>query len=117
MTRKHKMLDEENLSTLVNEIVSRLVMMDEDFEYEFDVPGRAARLGIVGGAKQSKFQITPIDTSNKPPVNKPARTFLILNGPQIEVAGGMFPNPILISEHQPHIEMYYWLQAEPWAPD
>ena len=111
------MLDEDNLSTLLNENMSRLLMMDEDFEYEFDVPGREARLGIVGGAKQSEFLITPIDTSNDQPVEKPARTFLIRSGPPIEIAGKTSPNTVEISEHEPRIEMSYWLQAEPWDPD
>lgn len=110
------MLDEQNLDNLVNEIMSRLLMMDGDFEHEFNVPGRKARLGIVGGAKQSELQITPIDTSNDPPSEKPPKRFLFQSGEPIEIAGKKCPTTIVISEDEPRIEMYYWLQSEPWNP-
>jgi hypothetical protein len=53
-------VEEHVLEKLFPEVVARLCMMDEDFEYEVKVPRPEYFLSIAGGGKNPEFALTPV---------------------------------------------------------
>ena len=109
------MLDDHTLEQLIPEIYSRLTMMAEEFEYEIEVPGKNALLGIVGGGKESEFRLVPIVLEGTSRRELPAKTFTHRNEGTIELAGQVHPHTKVVSVDQPEVEMYEWLRSDPWA--
>jgi hypothetical protein len=109
------MLDDQSLGKLVSEIYSRLTVMEEEFDYEIEVPGRNALLGVVGGGKQSDFRLVPILQEGNSRKELPGKTFTHRNDGTIEVAGQVHPHTKVLSVDQPEVEMYEWLRSDPWT--
>jgi hypothetical protein len=109
------MLDDETLEKLIPEIISRLSMMDEEFDYEIEIPSRNALLGIVGDGKRSRFRLVPILQEGNVRRKLPEKIFTLRNEGTMEVAGQVYPHTKIVTVDHSEIELYEWLRSDPWA--
>jgi hypothetical protein len=95
-------VEEYILEKLVPEIIGRLAMQPEDWEYEVDVPGHYGyRLCMAGGGANSEFTLTPvIEIGTTRSEGKPVEFQIFQNG--------------VFRKSQPSVGLFDWLRANPW---
>lgn len=85
------MLNDEKMHRLPSEIFSRLTMIQEETDYENEVPGRNALLGIIGGCRQVESRLVRFLLEGSSCKERMAKSFTHRNNGPIEAEGEILP--------------------------